>query len=103
MIDMPVYMLMRVKVRNFFEWKKTYDSQLMKRIEAGLIEKYIFRDSDDTNAITVLYRTKDPARARAFAESPELRERMEKGGVVGRPEIHFLDSYSEALARASGF
>ncbi len=103
MIDMPTYMLIRHKVRDFSEWKKVYDTHLMKRIEAGLIEKYVFRGADDSNEVTILYQAKDPARARAFSQSRELRERMEKGGVVGRPDIYFLNSYSEALAKASGF
>ncbi len=102
-MDMPVYMLIRHKVRNFFEWKKAYDSLLMERIEIGMIEKYLFRGVDDTNEVTVLYQAKDLERARAYFTSPELWERMEKGGVVSRPEIYFLSSYSEAVAMASGF
>lgn len=102
-MDMPTYMLMRVKVRDFFTWKRSYDTHLMKRIEVGLIEKYIFQGTDDTTEVTVLYQAKDLARARAYAASPELRERMEKAGVVSGPEIYFLNSYSEAVAMASGF
>ncbi len=48
MIEMPTYMLIRHKARDFFEWKRVYDTQLMKRIEAGLVEKYVFRGADDT-------------------------------------------------------
>ena len=102
-MDMPIYMLIRHKVRDFFEWKKVYDTQLMKRIEVGLIEKHVFRGVDDTNEVTILYQAKDLARAKAFSQSPELRERMEKGGVVDKPDIIFLSSYSEAVAKASGF
>lgn len=102
-MDMPAYMLIRHKVRNFFGWKKACDSLLMKRIETGLIEKYLFRGVDDPNEVTILYQARDLDRARAFFKSPELWEKMEKGGVVSKPEIYFLSSYSEAVAMASGF
>ncbi len=102
-MDMPTYMLIRHKVRDFFEWKKVYDSHLMKRIEAGLIEKHIFRNVDDTNEVTILFQARDLARARGFTQSSDLGERMEKAGVVGRPDIFFLNSYSEAVAKAAGF
>jgi hypothetical protein len=29
--------------------------------------------------------------ARRYAESPELREAMERAGVIGKPEILFLE------------
>jgi hypothetical protein len=102
-MDTPTYMLIRHKVRDFFEWKQAYDTHLMKRIEAGLIEKYLFRGADDSNEVTILYEAKDLARAQAFSRSPELLDKMKKGGVVDGPHIYFLNSYSEALAKASGF
>jgi hypothetical protein len=103
MIEMPTYMLLRHKIRDFFEWKRVYDTLLMKRIEAGLVEKFLFRGIDDPNDIIILYQTRDHARAKTFAESDELREKMKQGGVVDKPEFHFVNSYSEALAKASGF
>jgi hypothetical protein len=102
-MDMPEYILIRHKIRNFFEWKKAHDTFLMKRIEIGLIEKYLFRGVEDPNEVTILYQARDLNRARAFFESPQLWERMEKGGVVSKPEISYLSSYSEAVAMASGF
>jgi hypothetical protein len=96
-------MLVRHKVRDFVEWKQAYDRHLMKRIEAGLVEKYLFRGADDSNEVTILYEAKDLARAQAFSGSLELQERMKRAGVVDGPHIYFLKSYSEALAKASGF
>lgn len=37
-------------------------------------------------------------RAKAFAASPELREAMGKAGVIGPPEIRFLQTAATAKA-----
>jgi hypothetical protein len=56
----------------------------------SLVEKYLFQGFDDSNEVFILFEAKELARAKAFAESQDLRERMEEAG-------------SEALAKASSF
>jgi hypothetical protein len=102
-MEMPAYMLVRYKIRDFFSWKRVYDAQLMKRIEAGLIEKYLFRGIDDPNEVMILYEARDLGRAKALSESSGFHEMMEKGGMVEKPIVNFLSGYSEAVAKASGF
>jgi hypothetical protein len=87
---MASYMLVRHKVRDFSVWKPGYDAHLPKRVEAGLTEIHLLRSANDTNEIVILFRATDLARAKAFAESSELREIMTKVGVVDRPDIYFL-------------
>jgi hypothetical protein len=41
--------------------------------------------------VVLLFEARDLSRAKAFAESPDLRDTMAKVGVVDRPDIYFLN------------
>jgi hypothetical protein len=84
------YMLVRHKVRDFSAWKPGYDAHLPKRVEAGLTEVHVLRGAQDANEVVILFKAADLARAKGFAESADLREKMKEVGVVDKPDIHFL-------------
>ena len=100
---MFTYMLVRHKVEDYPAWKRAYDAHLQKRMEAGLTERHLFRSDDDLNEVWILFEAEDINRARKFAESVDLRWTMEKAGVIGKPDIFFLDDQSRAYAKASGY
>lgn len=101
---MLTYMLVRHKVKDFTLWKRDYDAHLPKRNEAGLTEKYLFRGASDPNEVIILLETKDLDRAKKFAESADLRETMQKAGVIDKPDIYFLNEEKAGVyAKASGF
>jgi hypothetical protein len=85
------YMLVRHKVRDFSEWKRGYGAHLPKRVEAGLTEKYLLRGAYEPSEVIAFFEVKDLNRAKAFAESVDLKEAMQKLGVVDRPDIYFLN------------
>lgn len=88
---MANYILVRHRVRDYSVWKPGYDADLPRRSEAGLTEKYLLRGADDPDNVFILFEAEDLARAKAFAESPELREIMEKVGVVDKPDMYLLN------------
>jgi hypothetical protein len=88
---MASFMLVRHKVRDFSEWKRGYDTHLPKRVEAGLTEKQLLRGASDSNEVIILFSAQDLSRAKAFAESPDLRETMQRVGVIDKPDIYFLN------------
>ena len=88
---MASYMLVRHKVRDFSTWKAGYDAHRPKRDEAGLTEMHLLRGAQDSNEVVLLFRATDLGRAKAFADSADLRETMEKVGVLDRPDIFFLN------------
>ena len=88
---MASFMLVRHRVRDFSEWKRGYDAHLPKRAEAGLTEKYLLRGANDSNEVVLLFEAKDLSRAKTFAESVDLRETMQKLGVLDKPDIYFLN------------
>lgn len=88
---MASYMLIRHKVRDFSEWKRGYDAHLPKRVGAGLTEKHLLRGAQEPNEVILLFEVKDLNRAKTFAESADLRETMQRVGVVDKPDIYFLN------------
>jgi len=49
------------------------------------------------NEVILLFSAQDLDKAKAFAASPDLRERMEKAGVPTSPDIYFLNSQLDLL------
>ena len=86
------FILIRHKVRDFNTWKTGYDAHQTKRKEAGLTECYLLRGADDPNEVVMLFEAEDLNRAKAFAASAELRDKMQEVGVIDKPDIYFLNS-----------
>ncbi len=87
---MTNFMIVRHSVRDFSEFKKAYDSHAPIRVAAGLAEQHVLQDADDPNMVTVILKADDLKRAEEFARSDDLREAVQKAGVVGKPEMYFL-------------
>jgi hypothetical protein len=86
------FVLVRHKVQDFARWKPYFDSDAPHRSAAGLRDKLVLRNADDPQEVIILFETDDLGKARQFAQMPELREVMEKAGVVDKPDMYFLES-----------
>lgn len=86
------YLLVRHTVEDYAKWKPVFDQHSGPRKTAGSKGGQLFRSADNPNAITILWEWDSLEHARAFTQSPELREAMQRAGVVGMPEISYLDS-----------
>ncbi len=89
---MASYVLIRAKVQNFESWKKAYDAHLPVRKEFGLDEDRLLRGSDDPNDVVLLFKASSLDRAKAFLSDPAVREVIQKSGVLGMPDVVFLNS-----------
>ena len=85
------YLFVRHRVADFAKWKPVYDGHLAVRQKAGLREKNLLRGIDNPNDVILLFEAEDLKKAQAFTESSDLREAMQKAGVVGKPDILFLN------------
>jgi len=85
------HILIRHKVADFAKWKPAYDAHLTARKEAGLKEQSLLRSIDNPNEVVLLFEAEDLKRAKTFTESSDLREVMQKAGVVDKPDILFLN------------
>ncbi len=87
---MANYVIVRHSVRNFSEWKTGYDDHAPTRAAARLTEKHVLQDADDPNMVTLIFEAEDLKHAKEFSNSDDLREVMQKVGVLGKPDIYFL-------------
>jgi quinol monooxygenase YgiN len=84
-------MLIHHTVKDYAEWKKVFDSALEMRKASGELSAQIYRDASDPNKITTINKWDSLANAQKFAHSPDLKTAMAKAGVVGAPEVYFLN------------
>lgn len=85
------YLLVIHKVEDYAKWKSGFDDGVALREATDSKGGYIFRSADDPNEVVVLLEYDDLEKARQHAQSEELRERMQQSGVVGKPEVYFLE------------
>lgn len=84
-------MMVIAKVANYAKWVPDYESHDSVRLASGLHSRLICRGTKDSNTVMVVMKMDDAAKAKEFAASPGLKERMRKGGVLGQPTIMFVD------------
>jgi quinol monooxygenase YgiN len=83
--------LIQHKIKDYAEWKKVFDSVAGIRTSSGELSAQVYRDASDPNSITVLNKWNSMENAKKFVQSPELKTAMEKAGVVGQPNVTFLN------------
>jgi len=90
-----IHLLIRHKVRDYTSWKPVFDAHAHARTEFGCLGGTIYRSHNDVNDIAVLLRWSTIADAQRFVASNELRNTMHAAGVVGDPQVAFLDQVTE--------
>jgi hypothetical protein len=78
-----------LKVKDYAAWRAGYDSREKGRLAAGITNGRVFRRAEDQNDVVILQDVADVAKARTWLGSGEMKSTMEKGGVVGTPNIRF--------------
>jgi hypothetical protein len=87
----PVAMMVaRHKVKNYTDWKASYDAHDSLRQANGIHSYAIGRGLQDSNTVLVAVTVDDMAKAKAFAKDASLKKAMQKGGVTGTPTFRFL-------------
>ncbi len=84
------YLLIRQNVTDYAQWKSAFDAHSVTRQANGSRGGQLLRSASDPNELVVLLEWDDLERARQFAQSDELREVMQRAGVVGHPTVSFL-------------
>lgn len=89
------YMLVRHNVVDYENWKPIFEEHGSTRRESGSKGGLLFRNADDPNEVVILLEWDDLENARQFAQSEDLREIMQRYGVIGQPDIYFLEEVEE--------
>ncbi len=87
-----VHMLVQHKVEEFGKWKPIYDGHQEARAAAGLKDLHLWHNIDDPNEIVLLFEISNVEKAKAFVQSPDLKERMAAAGVSSTPDILLLST-----------
>ncbi len=85
------YIMVRHNVKDLASWKTAFEGDAGRRRTGGSKSAQVFHDSEHPNTVVGLLEFDTADRARKFANDPALKGLMEKAGVLGDPEITYLD------------
>jgi hypothetical protein len=84
-------LLMTEKVKDWDAWKKEFDQNKQLRADGGLIDRLIGHDINDNHHPSIIFAVTDIAKAKAFIQSKDLKDKMEKAGVEGKPVAFYYN------------
>ena len=87
---MSVTVIASLKVADFDDWKAAFDAHASAREEAGINAKAYQNIDDSNNAIAIGTASSKEAFV-AFFTKPEMQEIQKKAGVLGPPELTFVE------------
>ncbi len=93
----PAAVLLRFPVADFDKWLVAFNAHEDARAAAGILGHHLNRAEDDPKDLSVYMALSDLDRAKTFAGSDDLRERMQESGVIGVPEVTYLTPVREAM------
>lgn len=82
-------LFVRHQVEDFTVFQRAYRDAGPMQKRAGVLSESVFQAYDNPNDVTVTHEFASLAEAEALAGSAELRQAMEKAGVIGPPMIWF--------------
>jgi hypothetical protein len=93
----PAAVVVQCQVADFDTWLEAFDSHEDARRAAGILGHHINRAEDDPNNVSLYLALSDLDKAREFAASDDLRERMQESGVIGPPELTYMTPVRQAI------
>jgi len=79
------------EVKNYSDWRKVFDEDEVNRSKAGLKITGVFQAIDNPNKITMIGEAPSVEALNVFMSNPALKDAMEKGGVIGMPQVSILN------------
>jgi hypothetical protein len=80
------------EVKDFATWKKVFDEDGVNREKMGVKVSGVYQSVENPNMITVITEIPSIEAIKGFMANPDLKAAMEKGGVIGMPEIKILSN-----------
>jgi hypothetical protein len=88
-IQQTVRLMSKSTVKDWDTWKKSFDDHKQSRIDAGLTDRVVAHTVGDDHKVTLVFAVADVAKAKAFINSKDLKDRMKEAGVEGPPNFFF--------------
>jgi quinol monooxygenase YgiN len=79
------------KVEEYAKWRAVFDEMTSVRAATGSTGYHVFRNAADPNEIVILSEFPNVDQARLYAQSPDLRQAMQRAGVTSQPIVLFLE------------
>jgi heme-degrading monooxygenase HmoA len=79
------------KVADFDKWKVVFEEVEPFRKQLGSSGSYVFRNHKNPNEVLVITDWDNKEQGLKFGNSPELKNAMERAGVISAPEIIFSE------------
>jgi hypothetical protein len=92
---MAAALIVRHRVASFEKWQEVFDSFFDVRRNHGWLSAIVYRDATDPLMVTIVNRVKDLDGAKRYGSSAGLKESMQLAGVLGVPEVFFVDEAEE--------
>jgi antibiotic biosynthesis monooxygenase (ABM) superfamily enzyme len=83
--------LVRLKARDYDEWRRVFEDGVDTRKQYGCTGVHLFRNSEDGNEVIFNMQFDTEENARRFLSSEIRQQNTERAGVVGEPDVWFLD------------
>jgi len=87
---MSVTVIVSLKVEDFDKWYSAFSSASGSREEAGIHAKG-HRNIDDPNNAVAIGTAPSKEEFLAFFTAPEMQETQKAAGILGPPEVKFLE------------
>ncbi len=84
-------LFVRHTVADYQKWRAVYDEFDAKRRSMGVTGHGVYQLDGNPNDVTVYHEFATMDGAKAFADSTELRDAMQRAGVQGPPTIWFTN------------
>lgn len=88
--------MMRFKIVDYSRWKAEFDADESWRRGVGQRDYQVFRDADDPSMVTVRLGWESMDTGQLFITSPQLRKKMQDGGVMGDPTYFFMNDVASS-------
>ena len=89
------YLLIDHTVGDYDAWKPHFDDHGTTRENHGCQGGELFHKEGEPNEVVIVFEWDSLENAHDFAASADLRETMERAGVVGEPVLHFLEKLED--------
>jgi hypothetical protein len=87
-----VTVVVQHKVKDFDIWLPFFEKHAEARRAAGCKSAKVYRGAEDPNAVTVIFEVADRNKWEELGKSGDLREILQKSGVIGTPTFMALNA-----------
>ena len=99
-VNNMVHVFVRFRVQDYAKWKQVFDDNAERRAKAGEQKWWVSHVLGDTNNLAIWLEWDNADHARSFFESQQMKDRYKMSGIVGDPEIFYLEEIARGETHA---